>query len=109
MRGGALPGRALDRRMALQSVTTVADALGGRTSTWATTTSVWASLDPLGGREAIQAQALQSTLSHRVRIRYRTDVTPQQRLVYGARTFEILTVREIGRQEGLELDVVEVR
>jgi head-tail adaptor len=45
-----------------------------------------------------------ATRRARVRIRYREDITPDMRIIYGTRTMQIIAGPvELGRQEGLEL------
>ena len=98
----------LDRRGTLQSPTTSDDGEGGQAVTWTDEGDVWLALDPLSQTEALRAGALMGSASHRARLRYRDDVVATWRLVIGTRTFDITGVREIGRQGGTELDLVEV-
>jgi head-tail adaptor len=45
-----------------------------------------------------------ATRRARVRLRYRDDITPDMRILYGARTMQIIAGPvELGRREGLEL------
>lgn len=61
---------ALNYRITLQSRSTSQDASGGQILTWTDVAPVWANIDPLSGRELLAAQAVQSTMSHRITIRY---------------------------------------
>lgn len=82
----------LNKRVTLQTNTPVSDGGGGFTDAWADTATLWAEIEELTGTEGYEAQQTASTLSHRVTIRYRTSVTPQQRLTYGSRVLKINAV-----------------
>lgn len=49
---------------------------------WQPVDTVWAEIEPLSGREFIQSAALQSEIVARIKIRYRSDVLPTDRLVH---------------------------
>lgn len=59
---------------------------------WATFCTVWASIEPLRGRELIEANAVQSKLAVRVRIRYRAGVTAAMRVVHDSVVYPIEAV-----------------
>jgi SPP1 family predicted phage head-tail adaptor len=82
----------LNRRVQLQRQALTTDSEGRASGTWSTLATAWAAIEPLQGREALLAAQAQTTLSHRVRIRYRPGVTARMRLVYGARVFDIQAV-----------------
>jgi head-tail adaptor len=45
-----------------------------------------------------------ATRRARIRLRYRDDITPDMRIIYGSRTMQIIAgPAELGRHEGLEL------
>lgn len=100
----ALMAGRLNKRVILQTVSNAADGGGGVTETWADTATLWAHIEELSGDEGFEAQQVASRLSHRVTLRYRTNVTPQQRLKYGSRILRINAVINPGqRNERLEL------
>lgn len=103
--------QALRDWLAMQAATTVADAQGGRATTWGTVDHLWGRVDPLSGRERLQASALQSDIAARITVRYRSDLTVTHRLVQQPTgpTFEITALRDPdGRRAWLEVDVLEV-
>jgi SPP1 family predicted phage head-tail adaptor len=76
------PGRMRDR-VTIETPSTTADAGGDRVTTWAqlaTPATVAAAVEPLSGREFTYAKSFAATVSHRVTIRYRADVTARCRL-----------------------------
>ena len=105
----------LRHRVTLQKPTVVDDGQGGKTTTWTTgqVTDVPAAIEPLMGREAIEASKVQGTMSHRITIRYSSAVsglTPTWRVVFGSRTFEIHAVKQIDeRRREVQLECSEVQ
>lgn len=91
-------------RVTVQSATVSADNIGGISDgavTWAsiaTVPDIWARVMPISGRgaERVNAMQLQSAISHEVTIRYRTDLTPAYRLVWGSKA---LNIRSISHDE----------
>ena len=66
------------------------DSFGQDTGSATTVASnVWASVEPLEGREFEQAQRIVAQVTHKITIRGRTGVSPKQRVVHKGRTFEI--------------------
>jgi SPP1 family predicted phage head-tail adaptor len=55
---------------------------------------LWAAVTPLSARGAVEAVALAATVTHRITLRARTDVTTRHRLRQGARVFRIVTLRD---------------
>ena len=83
---------AMRHRVKLQSSTLAADAAGGNVQTWADVATIWAAITPLSGQESFTAQQFAAKVSHWVLIPYRSGVTAQMRLLYGARAFNIQSV-----------------
>ena len=66
------------------------DDYGGPVYTWEDLANVWADIIPLSGRELIAAQAAKSEITTRFVIRYRDDVTPTMRIVFGGANYNIM-------------------
>jgi SPP1 family predicted phage head-tail adaptor len=49
-------------------------------------------VEPLQGRELWTAKQVVAEVTHRIRFRHLSGVVPTQRVVFGSRTFEILSV-----------------
>jgi SPP1 family predicted phage head-tail adaptor len=77
-----IPAGALDQRITLQHRSATLDALGQATESWVDMATVWASAQPLRGREFFAAGAMQSEASVRFRIRYRAGVTGAMRVLW---------------------------
>lgn len=93
----------LDRRITLQRATSSQDEAGQSIPAWSKVAEVWAQVLPLAAREPFQADQRAAWVDTKFVIRYRADVGPLDRVLYGGRTYDVVGVQEIGRREGLEL------
>lgn len=59
---------------------------------WNDIVTTWASINPISGREYYQAETINSDLTHKVRLRYRKGITPDMRILYKYRIFNIVSV-----------------
>lgn len=99
----------LRHRVTIQQLTRVEDEGGGHEENWADVATVWAAIKPMRGSERYEAQQVQSTLTHKVTIRYRAGIKPQMRILYGNRIFEVEAVIDVDeRHKWLELLCSEV-
>lgn len=101
----------LDRRVDLQSATATNDPdYNEETLTWATYATVWAKVEyhnsQRAWREEEDAGRMFAERDMYISIRWRDDVTYEHRLVFENNTYQIIgRPREIGRREGLKLQV----
>lgn len=82
----------LRHRVYIQRATEAANTYGEMVKTWASIYRVWASVEPLTGRELERAQQVSAEATTRVKIRYTDDVTVGDRILFGTydqRVFEI--------------------
>ena len=77
------------QKVTIQQLADTQDAQGGRSETWTTYQEVWAAITPLRGREYFAADQAQSRVTHTIRCRWLTGVTPKMRIVLDSRTFRI--------------------
>lgn len=104
------PIGALRARLILEAPTDVMDDNGGFTRTFSTLAVVWGEITPASGRASFDANQSEELLSHRIRIRWRSDVSSQHRLRLGARIFTIRSVQDAGEDKRfLRLDCGEIR
>ena len=66
--------------------------------TWTPLVTVWASVAPLTGREYMAAGAMQSSVTTRIRMRYRPGITPADRVMHEGRAYGIESVIDIRSQ-----------
>jgi SPP1 family predicted phage head-tail adaptor len=100
----------LDREITFVRALPSSDFDGAGSETTENVATVRANIEdvlPSRGEQMAQVVNIASRPA-RIRIRYRDDITANMRVIYGARTMEIVAgPAEIGRREGLELMVVE--
>ena len=82
----------LRHRITLQSSTAMQDAYGQPVKTWTDTATVYAGVEPIGGREQYRAQAERAELTHLVVMRWLPNVEPINRVVFGTRIFDVENV-----------------
>jgi SPP1 family predicted phage head-tail adaptor len=96
-------------RVTIQTPSEVRTPVGETTLTWGALATVWASVDGLSTRDILQAQQANLVATHRIRIRYRADVTHTQRIIWRGRTMEIASVVERDNRTALEILAREVQ
>lgn len=82
----------LNKRVILQYATKVSDGMGGFTSSWVNAAIIWCAIWPTSARETIQSMKETMTISHRIRIRYRSVLRPDWRVKFGNRFFNIVSI-----------------
>lgn len=96
----------LDRRITIQVFSLASPAInadGQESGSWVTLASVYAEIMPLGGSERMQSQQELAQENLIFTIRYRPDITPEHRILYDSKNYDILSVLEIRRRKGLKL------
>jgi SPP1 family predicted phage head-tail adaptor len=99
---------ALKHRVALQQAVRSADGGGGFTETWqnlATAPEVYAAIVPLSGGEQLRFHQLEAAVTHRITIRYRTDITPAMRIVKDGTVYDIISALD-RNGEGIYLEIL---
>ena len=104
MRGGKLR-----RVVSITQPTITQTGTGNPQATWTTfAATVFADIQEQNGKEALQAGQVNAQQLILVNIRYQAGITPKMRVLYGARTFEIMAVRNVNeRNRELELTCLE--
>lgn len=98
----------LNRLVTLSRPVRVEDEGGGAPVTFTVVASVWAEVVAAGGGEAVIADAVRGTLTHRIRIRHRADVSAGWRASWSGRTARVLAARDpTGRGRWLNLECEE--
>lgn len=83
---------AFKHRVTIQSEAAVMDGQGGRSTAWSDVATVWASVEPVTGKEFYAWGRVLGESTYLVRMRYRPGIRPKMRLRYGARSFDINSV-----------------
>nr|WP_292772333.1 phage head closure protein [Mesorhizobium sp.] len=87
------PG-SLRRELSLQACTTVSDGLGGHTESWAEVATVFAQIEPVSTSSVFGSDQTIETVTHRITMRWRSDVSSGMRLRRQDRIFDIVTVHD---------------
>ena len=82
----------LNKRITLQHPTKAPDGMGGFSVTWTDAATVWAAVWPVNATETIQGSREGMTVTHRVRIRYRSVVRSSWRISWSGRLFNIVSI-----------------
>ena len=100
------PGR-LKTRLVLEAPTESDDGQGGVTRSYTPAATVWAAVTPVAARatgSAVQADADGATARYRIVLRSNLALTLQHRLVDGARTYRIASIRDLDDRRFIALD-----
>jgi len=93
----------LRHRVVLQRRSEAADMGGGVALSWVDVAELWAAVTPLAGSESVQAMRLQPLQNFLIRLRFRDDITPENRLLFGQRVLNIRSVKNVNeRSQWLE-------
>ena len=87
------PG-ALRTELSLQAVATTADGLGGFTEDWTEFATVFGHIEPMAVESRFGAGQTLETVTHRIMLRHRADVSSGMRFSRQGRIFEIVTVHD---------------
>ncbi len=93
----------LDRRIELQRRLEGSDENGQPNGAWFTVDTVWAAFKPAPGKEFIAARQADTVAPATFRIRWRDDVSAVWRIRFDGLVYDIVSIVEIGRREGLEI------
>lgn len=85
-------------RVTLVTVTTAEESGGAGYTESESTATVWADVQPISGAEGVVAGAERAPLTHTVRMRYRSGVTPRSRIKLGSRVLYITSVANVGER-----------
>lgn len=100
--------RRFNKLFVIQKLVDTPDNQGGSTRVWSTLATVAGALEPLSAEERLARGITESTGMFTAYIAYRPNVDVRNRLMMGARVFDIKAVNDLGEQElVLGLDISE--
>jgi SPP1 family predicted phage head-tail adaptor len=91
------PGK-LRERVTVQQAASTRNSLGESVLSWSDWQTVWASVEGVSAREALISGQQETTVSHRVRLRYLPGLTSQHRFSWRSRTLDIVSLLEHGNR-----------
>lgn len=85
----------LRHRVSIERLSEETNAVGGVSRTWRSIARRWAGIEPLSGRERLNADQTNATVSHRIMLRAGgLSITPKDRIRLGDRVFGIEAVMD---------------
>lgn len=84
----------LRERVTVQIASGTTNALGETVLSWSNSTAVWASVEGVSAREAIELGKQEISITHRVRMRYLPGLTQNMRFSWRNRTLDIVSLLE---------------
>lgn len=99
----------LDRRITIQRATTVRNDYNEPIETWEDLVTVSARRRDASAGERYSAQEVGAEITTRFTIRYSSEVAnvdPTYRIVFDGRTYNVTSVRDLGRNRWREIDAV---
>ena len=88
----------LRERVTVQIASGATNTLGETVLTWSDSSAVWASVEGVSAREALLAGQQDTSVTHKVRMRYLPGLTSQHRFSWRSRTLEIVSLLEHGNR-----------
>lgn len=79
----------LNKRIKLQSQVKAKNAMGGTTISWKDEVTVWGAIWPISANEAVRSGQLSGVITHRIRIRYRSDIKASWRGLHNDKYYNI--------------------
>lgn len=91
-------------RITLQQPIETPDGHKGHTVKWQDLATLWASVEPLSGREYFYSHQIKAEITHRVKIRYRENITTKMRIKHRDRVLAIESILDLKeRRQILEI------
>lgn len=95
----------LRHRVVIQERAGTQDAYGQEEDSWTTVDTVWAAVEPLRGREFLEAQREGAEVTTRIVMRHQDGVVPAMRISWGSRMFDVLSIISV-EERGRELQLM---
>ena len=89
----------LRQRVTIKDKSVAQNTYGEEVITWVDVVTVWAEVEPLRGREFMEGKQITAEVSTKIRIRYRSGITPEMRAVYGSIVYDIQSIIHIEERE----------
>ncbi len=102
-----LPAGKLRERITIEQPVEARDEYGSTVQTWETFVAVRAAVEPISGREYFSAQATQSEVTTKIRIRHLAGVTTKMRVSWRGTMLDIESIIPDERRREMTLMCVE--
>jgi SPP1 family predicted phage head-tail adaptor len=96
-------------RVSLSRTGSTTDPRWGPTPTQTSYATMWAEVEPVTATERMQDEAIQTEVTHVIRMRYRSDVSSKDVVTWRGRRLEVVSAIDVGaRRIQLELTCKEL-
>lgn len=85
----------LRHRITFQEEVKRSDGYMGFIISWKDVVTIWASVEPLSGREFFYGHQIKNEVSHRVKVRYREDLSVEMRINWDRRIMKIESILDV--------------
>ena len=91
----------MQHSLVIQAQSRSNDGGGGARRTYSTLATVWGSIEPIGGNVQLYGEQIEGRVTHKIKIRYRSNITTKHRLNYSAQSkiFKILRILNVGSRD----------
>ena len=91
----------MQHSLTIQAQSRSNDDGGGVRRTYSTLATVWGSIEPTGGNLSTFGDQIEGRVTHKIKIRYRSNITTKHRLNYSAQSkiFKILRILNVGSRD----------
>lgn len=90
-----IPIGKMRRLITLQRREEAPDGYGGFVTTWTDYSQTWAWFKTMSGQERLFGMQLENPVTHKIYIRYRSDIDERDRIVYMERYFNIRALLDL--------------
>lgn len=101
----------LNKRVKIEKLVDTTDDIGQPAKVWETVCTVWASVEPIGGKEFFSSDRVNSEITVRITIRYKTGITADMSILHEGRRYMIASppIDFRSKKESLQLMCKEVQ
>jgi SPP1 family predicted phage head-tail adaptor len=85
------PGE-LNKRITIQRKKTTLNSYGENIQDWENLITIWASINPIVGKEYFAAETINSEVTHKIKVRYLNIIKPNMRIEFNSRIFTIQSI-----------------
>lgn len=99
--------RVYRHKITIKEKTQILDPIGQPVEGWETKAVVYASIEPIRGKEYWDSNQVQNEISHRIKIRYIPGIDPSMRIFFRDRIFDIEAIKNF-EEKDVELEILAV-
>lgn len=87
----------------IQEIVRTKDGIGGFNESWEDVISVFSSVEPIMAKQQYEYRSINVDATHRIKMSGLVEINEKQRIKFGTRNFEILTIEDIQERQFLKV------